>query len=369
MTESRRICGTANERASAAWARGRRGTRRRGQRTTSHRREVTFTFRRRRAVDHSRRDVMSDTWVSAEVVGDAVSSRPRRRPGGSGDLGMALLFIIPAAIGFVFFYLYPSIRGFYFSLTRYNLLGSPHFIGFDNYTRLVNDKLFWNALFVTVEYVLINIGLQTVLAVGIAVLMHRLARSTLVRGLILMPFLISNVIAALLWFWLLDYQVGLVNEFISSLGLNRIAFFGDGAWAIPTIALVNVWRHMGYTALLVFAGLQTIPNYVYEAAAVDGSTEWRSFWRITLPLLRPILALVLVITVTGSFQVFDTVAVTTKGGPVNARRVMQYYIYQKGFAEGQFGYASALSVILFIILITVALVQLKLLNAGESDLA
>jgi multiple sugar transport system permease protein len=313
----------------------------------------------------------TDSLVSATVGGDASGrgSRQGRRLGRGSDLGMALVFIIPATIGFLVFYVYPSIRGFYFSLTKYNLLGQPHYIGFDNYTRLVSDKLFWNALRVTVEYVLINIGLQTILAVGIAVLMHRLTKSTLVRGLILTPFLISNVIAALLWFWLLDYQVGLVNEFISSLGLNRIAFFGDSAWAIPTIALVNVWRHMGYTALLVFAGLQTIPNYVYEAAAVDGSTEWRSFWRITLPLLRPILALVLVITVTGSFQVFDTVAVTTKGGPVNASRVMQYYIVQKGFQQGEFGYASAISVILFIILAAVALVQLRLLRAGESDLA
>jgi len=282
---------------------------------------------------------------------------------------MALVFIIPAAIGFLVFYVYPSIRGFYFSLTRYNLLGRPHFIGFDNYTRLFSDKLFWNALVVTVEYVVINIVLQTILAVGIAVLMHRLTKSTVVRGLVLLPFLISNVIAALLWFWLLDYQIGLVNEFISALGLDRVAFFGDSAWAIPTIAVVNVWRHMGYTALLVFAGLQTIPDYVYEAAAVDGSTEWRSFWRITLPLLRPILALVLVITVTGSFQVFDTVAVTTKGGPINASRVLQYYIVQKGFQQGEFGYASAISVILFIILAVVALVQLRLLRAGDSDLA
>jgi multiple sugar transport system permease protein len=291
------------------------------------------------------------------------------RPPGKGDLGMALIFILPAAIGFLVFYLYPFIRGFYFSLTRYNLLGTPHFIGFDNFTKLFQDKLFWNALLVTVEYVLINIVFQTVLAVAIAVLMHRLTKSTVIRGLILLPFLISNVIAALVWFWLLDYQIGLVNGFIAAIGLDKIPFFGDAAWAIPTIAMVNVWRHMGYTALLVFAGLQTIPDYVYEAASVDGSTEWKSFWRITLPLLRPILALVLVITVTGSFQVFDTVAVTTKGGPGNASRVMQYYIYQKGFTEGQFGYASALSVILFIILATVALIQLRLLRAGESDLA
>jgi multiple sugar transport system permease protein len=295
--------------------------------------------------------------------------RGTNKPPGRGDLGMALIFILPAAIGFLVFYLYPFIRGFYFSLTRYNLLGTPHFIGLDNFAKLFQDKLFWNALLVTVEYVLINIVLQTVLAVGIAVLMHRLTQSTVIRGLILLPFLISNVIAALVWFWLLDYQIGLVNGFIAAIGFDKIPFFGDAAWAIPTIAVVNVWRHMGYTALLVFAGLQTIPSYVYEAASVDGSTEWKSFWRITLPLLRPILALVLVITVTGSFQVFDTVAVTTRGGPGNASRVMQYYIYQKGFTEGQFGYASALSVILFIILATVALIQLRLLRAGESDLA
>ena len=180
--------------------------------------------------------------------------------------------------------------------------------------------------------------------------MQRLTKNTAVRAVILLPFLISNVIAALVWFLMLDFQVGIVNEILAGLGLDRITFFGGDATAIPTIALVNVWRHMGYTALLIFAGLQTIPDYVYEAAAVDGSTEWKSFWRITLPLLRPILALVLVITVTGSFQVFDTVAVTTRGGPGNASRVIQYYIIQKGFAEGQFGYASAISLVLFVIL-------------------
>jgi multiple sugar transport system permease protein len=314
---------------------------------------------------------MSAVDVAAPPTGQAAKPgvKGTDRPPGGSDLGMAMIFILPALFGFLVFYLYPFFRGLYFSLTRYNLLGTPTFIGFDNFTRMVRDNLFWNALLVTVEYVVINIVLQTILAVGIAVLMHRLTKSTLVRGIILLPFLISNVIAAMVWFWLLDYQIGLVNEVMSAIGLNKVAFFGDASTAIPTIAVVNVWRHMGYTALLVFAGLQTIPDYVYEAAAVDGSSEWNSFWRITLPLLRPILALVLVITVTGSFQVFDTVAVTTRGGPGNATRVMQFYIYQKGFTQGEFGYASALCVVLFVILAAVALIQLRLLRAGESDLA
>ncbi len=305
----------------------------------------------------------------AEVVETTKSPKRERRPGGGSDLGMALVFILPAAIGFLVFYLYPTIRGIYFSFTRYSLLGTPKFIGLDNYVRLFHDPLFYNALAVTVEYVLINIGLQTVLAVGIAVLMQRLTQSTIVRGLLLLPFLISNVVAAMVWSLMMDFQIGIVNQFLNFLGINRIAFFGDAFWSIPTIAIVNVWRYMGYTALLVFAGLQTIPTYVYEAASVDGSTEWRSFWRITLPLLRPILALVLIITVTGSFQIFDTVAVTTRGGPINASRVIQYYIYQKAFAQYQFGYASAISMILFIILAIVALIQLRLLRAGDSDLS
>ncbi len=199
--------------------------------------------------------------------------------------------------------------------------------------------------------------------------MQRLTQSTLLRGALLLPWLISNVIAAMLWFWLLDYQIGLVNQAIEWMGFGKVAFFADEFWAIPTIAFVNVWRHMGYTALLIYAGMQTIPKYVYEAASIDGSSEWNSFWRMTMPLLRPVLAMILVITVTGSFQVFDTVAVTTRGGPVNVTRVIQYYIVQKAFGEGQFGYASAVSVVLFIILAVMAAAQLRLLRAGESDLA
>lgn len=140
------------------------------------------------------------------------------------------------------------------------------------------------------------------------------------------------------------------------------------ALAIPTIAFINVWRHVGYTALLIFAGLQAIPNTVYEAAKMDGSGEVSTFFRITMPLLRPILALVLIITVVGSFQVFDTVAIATQGGPVNATRVLQFYIYDMAFGRFQFGYASALSVALLVILMIVTFVQYRLTSAGDSDL-
>ncbi len=149
------------------------------------------------------------------------ATRPSRRttpvgraPGGRSELRTALVFIAPALLGFVVFYLYPTIRGFYFSMTQYNILGTPKWIGFDNFARIGKDPLFWNALWVTIEYVALNIGFQTVIALVLAVLMQRLTTSTVLRGALLLPWLISNVIAAMVWFWLLDYQIGLVNQFL-----------------------------------------------------------------------------------------------------------------------------------------------------------
>ena len=285
------------------------------------------------------------------------------------DFRIAMVFIAPAAIGFVAFFLIPTVRGIWFSFTDQNLVGSGEFIGTENYVRMAGDPLFWNSLLVTLYYVAINITVQTVLAVLIAVLMHRLTQSLVVRGIILLPYLVANVVVALVWFWMFDYSTGIVNVVIDGIGLDRVAFFGDPVTAIPTIALINVWRFVGYTALLVFAGLQTIPKELYEAGGLDGASEARMFRSITLPLLRPVLALVLVITVVGSFQIFDTVAVTTEGGPVNATRVIYYYIYQQAFERFDLGYASALSVFLLVTLALIAYAQLKLLRSNQSDLA
>jgi multiple sugar transport system permease protein len=176
------------------------------------------------------------------------------------------------------------------------------------------------------------------------------------------------VVAALVFFWILDFQLGIGNQILEWVGLDRIGFFTTEQWAIPTIALVNIWRHMGYTALLIFAGLQAIPQNLYEVARVDGAKEFRQFTGITLPLLRPILGLVLIISVIGSFQVFDTVSVTTSGGPVNASRVLQMYIYENAFAQFNFGYASALSVAMLAILVVVTFFQYRITRAGQTDL-
>jgi multiple sugar transport system permease protein len=289
--------------------------------------------------------------------------------GGPSDLKAALVFILPAMIGFLVFFLYPAIRGFYLSMTNYNLLSAPKFVGLTNYSKLFSDPLFWNGLSVTTYYVVINIVIQTIVAIGLAVMMDRVVKRTLTKGIILLPYFIANVIVALVWFWMLDAQLGIVNQFLEWIGLPGQSWFGNPTLAIPTIAGINVWRHMGYTALLIYAGLQTIPRSVYEAASIDGASEWKSFWRITMPLLRPVIVLVLIVTVVGSFQIFDTPAVTTKGGPGNSTRVLQPYIYDQAFGQSNFGYASAISVVLFLILIVVAVLQFKFLRGRNSDLA
>lgn len=281
----------------------------------------------------------------------------------------ALPFLAVALFGFTVFQLVPTVRGFFYSLTDWNLLQEPKFIGLTNFQKILNDKVFWNALVVTVEYVVINIALQTALALGIAVLMDRLTRSVALRSVILLPWLISNVVVAMTFLWMLDFNLGIVNKMLSGIGIDPISFFGDPVLAIPTIAVINVWRHMGYTALLVFAGLQLISKDVYEAGAIDGASEWQMFRKITIPLLRPVLALVLTITIIGSFQIFDTVAVTTQGGPINASRVINYYIFNRAFGQFEFGYAAAMSVVLFGILAAISFIQLRLSRAGEADTA
>jgi len=293
------------------------------------------------------------------------SPKPSRK---KDDTRLAIMFILPALVGFLVFMVWPTLRGIYLSFTKFNLLTPPEFNGLDNYIRMVQDPVFWNSLKVTLYYVVINIGLQTVVALVIAVLMQRLTRSTWARAIVLTPYLVANVVAALVFLWILDYQLGIGNAVLAALGFDRIPFLSSDTWVIPTIAAINVWRHVGYTALLIFAGLQTIPDTVYEAGRIDGASEARMFRSITIPLLRPILALVLIITVVGSFQVFDTVAVTTRGGPVDSSRVLQFYIYDVAFGRFQFGYASAMSVALLIVLVIITAIQYRVARAGTSDL-
>jgi multiple sugar transport system permease protein len=285
------------------------------------------------------------------------------------DRRAAWWFLLPVLAGFAVFYGYPAARGVWYSVTDYSMLNTPSYVGMDNYAKLVRDDQFWNALKVTAWYVVLNIGSQTLLALGIAALMHRLTRSVVLRAMLLLPWLVPNVTIGLLWLFLLDTNLGFVNHLLAVFDVGPVGFFTDATWAMPSIAAINSWAYTGYTALLLYAGMLQIPQYLYEGASIDGAGEWRIFRQITLPLLRPVLALVLVVSLIGSFQIFDTIAVTTRGGPVSATRAIYYYIYQQAFTYFHMGYAAAAAICLALILGVLTAVQMRLLRASRSDLA
>lgn len=290
-----------------------------------------------------------------------------KAPAHRHDGRLAWVLIAPALVGFLVFAVYPTLRGIYLSFTNFRVLSPPTWTGLDNFVRLVNDDVFWNSLGVTAYFVLLSVGIGMTVSLVTAVILHRLTASTIVRGIVILPFLISGVVAATTWSWMLDSQLGIINIVIERLTGEPILFLGSRGWAIPSIALISVWKSMGYNAIIIFAGLQTIPPTIYEAGRIDGASEVKMFRHLTLPLLRPILAMVLILTVIGSFQVFDIVQVTTKGGPANASNVLQMYIYAKAFGQFDFGYAATMSLALFAMLIVITFLQMRLTRAGQTD--
>ncbi|ROO86978.1 carbohydrate ABC transporter membrane protein 1 (CUT1 family) [Actinocorallia herbida] len=311
-----------------------------------------------------------------QVAGTRFGSGVKRRVGRVAEKGRARddrrvgwLFLAPVILGFLVFYAYPTVRGVWYSLTDYSLLNDPSYVGADNYEHLIDDAQFWNALKVTGYYVVVNIASQTVLALGLATLMHRLTRSVVLRAGLLVPWLVPNVTVGLLWAWLLDPDLGFVNHLLGSAGLDTTLSFNSPAWAMPLVALVNSWAYTGYTSLLLYAGMLQIPEHLYESASIDGAGELRKFRSITLPLLRPILALVLVVSMIGSFQIFDTVAVVYGGkAPIPETRVIYYYIYQQAFTYFHMGYAAAVAMVLVVILGLLTALQMRMLRASRSDL-
>ena len=293
-----------------------------------------------------------------------VTPRVRRR----GDGPTAWLFLLPSILGFAVFFVYPAIRGIYYSTTDYDLLSAPHSVGAANYRQAIHDPEFWKSLRVTTYFVLMSLVAQLVIGLALAGIMHRLLRSVMVRAVLLLPWLVPNVTIGLLWMWMLDTNLGFVNHLLNSMGHGTEGFLTDPALAMPSIAGITTWAGIGYIALLFYAGMLQIPRDVYESAELDGAGEIRMFFGITLPLLRPIIALVLVVSVIGSFQIFDVVAVTTAGGPVGLTKVIYYYIYEEAFHHFRMGYASAMALCLALVLGVLTWIQMRLLRASTSDL-
>lgn len=271
---------------------------------------------------------------------------------------LAYTFLLPSFIGLLAFLLLPIVAVAVISFFNWNLLSGPHFIGLQNYRTLFHSSSAGHSLLVTAYYVLLNIPAQTVLALLLALLMNkRLPAMGIFRTIYVVPWMATPVAMGIVWQWIFDPQYGALNTFLGFFGLHGITWLSSSQLAMPAIAAVNIWQYAGYNMLFFLAGLQSIPVDLYEAASIDGVSRLQSFFRVTLPLLSPTMFFVLVTDIIGSFQVFDTVYVMTLGGPGEATNTISFDIFRQAFVFFHAGYASALSMVLFGILLAVTLAQ------------
>jgi multiple sugar transport system permease protein len=269
------------------------------------------------------------------------------------------LFIMPWLFGFLIFTAGTMLFSFGLTFFKADLLTPSKFIGFANFTRLFRDPLFHKSVVVTSYYTLVTVPLSIALGLSIAVgLNQKLPLSSFWRTLYYMPSVVSGLAVAILWMWVFNPEIGLINQALKFVGIEGPRWLFSEEWVMPAFIIMGLWSS-GSNMLLYLGGLQSIPTIIYEAATIDGANRWQSFWRITLPLLSPTIFFSLIITLIGAFQVFTQALVMTEGGPNFATLTLVLYLYQKGFQHLDFGYASTLAWVLTLVLLALTALVIR----------
>jgi len=259
----------------------------------------------------------------------------------------------------------PIIMTLYFSFTSYSILDPGKFLGLDNYIAMLGDQAFKTSVWQTVVYTIIVVPLQTVFSLVIAEVIAKRFRNRFggfARSVLFIPVLSSLVIVGIVWRFLLDSDFGLVNQFLGLFGIPHPNWLGQPALALITVAVVTVWKNIGYFLVIFYAGIMGINSDLYEAAAIDGASSFKQFLHVTVPSLRPVTFLVVILGTIWSFQVFDLIYTMTGGGPGGATTTIVMSIYQAGFQNYQMGYASAMSVVLLVITMAISIVQRRIMG-------
>ncbi len=276
-----------------------------------------------------------------------------------------VLFLVPgcALIGLVV--VYPALRALGLSFTEFNMITPPRAVGWANYVTLWHDPFFWAALRNTLLYLFVVVPVLVVLPIFLALLVNRpLPGLAFFRAAIYLPVVTSLVVSALVWKWVYE-EKGLLNQALLASGITGqpVAFLTDPANALFAVMAVTVWSGLGYYMVIYLAGLQAIPRHLYEVAEVEGVSRWQQTLHITLPLLKPQMAVVAVMSSIGAMKVFEEVYVLTQGGPLDSSKTLVFYLYETAFVDFEMGYASAIGVVLFVITLLLSLVNLRLLRS------
>jgi multiple sugar transport system permease protein len=285
----------------------------------------------------------------------------------------AWAFVMPALVVIGVFFVLPVVAGLALSLTDFDIyaLADPanlRFVGVDNYIRMLQTPLFWQALGNTVYFVVVGVPLSIAVSLGAALLLNsRLARfKPLFRTALFAPVVTTIVAVAVIWRYLFHTRYGMVNHALGQIGVEAIDWLGDPHWAMPTIILLAVWKNFGYNMVIFLAGLQAIPEDLYEAARIDGASWLRQVLHITLPLLGPTLLMVAILTTAGYFQLFAEPYVMTQGGPLRSTVSVLYFMYEEGFKWWNFGAASAVALMLFALVFAVTWLLMRLSQRGAT---
>lgn len=278
-----------------------------------------------------------------------------------------IAFLLPACAGLITFSIIPIFYSLIISFTDWNGLnawnlaaGTPRFVGVDNYQLLLGGEEFYRTLRNTSYYIVLYIPLMLIFSIGAAVLLNNTFNGmSIYRVLFFIPVLTSWVAGALIWKWLLSADYGPVNQFLSFIGVQGPAWLQDPLWAMPGIVMASIWKDMGFFSLIMLGGIQAINPTYYESAQIDGANFWHKFFRITLPLMSPILLFVMIISIINSFQMFPQVMIMTDAGPFGSTEVMVERIYKYAFQYFKMGYAASFSWVLFVIIFFFTVIQLK----------
>src|SRR5919199_1397506 len=291
----------------------------------------------------------------------AVSHR-RRSSLRRREIVKGYLFISPVILGYLIWVAGPMLMAIWLSLTEWDMLRPATFVGLSNYQQMLHDDLFWKSLAVTFYFTLVSVPLSLLLSFAVALLVNVNVRGiALFRMLFYLPSIVPLVVNAVLWLWIFNSEFGLLNALLRSFGLPKVLWFQDSRWAMPALIVMSLWS-IGGSMVIFLAGLQGIPQHLYEAAEIDGANYWQRFRNVTIPMMSPVIFFNLVIGLIGAFQTFVPGYLMTQGGPQNATLFYGLYIFRSAFRDFKMGYAAALSWVLFTIVLLFSLFVFRYLG-------
>ncbi|WP_392388584.1 carbohydrate ABC transporter permease [Gracilibacillus timonensis] len=272
----------------------------------------------------------------------------------------SLLFLTPQLLGLIAFAIIPLISAFVISFMKWDGFSQRTFVGISNYVNQLSQSDFWTATYNTILYTILTVPVGLLLSLVLAVALNKIKGKELYRLFFFMPVVTSSVSISVIWMWILNGDIGILNQMLAMIGVEGPNWLTNTSLVMISIAVLSIWWQLGYNMVIFLAGLQGISKSYYEAAEIDGASKFQQFYKITLPMLSPTTFFLAIMALIGSFQVFDQAFVLTQGGPGKASYTMVYHIYQNAFVDFQFGMSSAAAMILFVVILIITLIQFTL---------